>query len=143
VAHRVARALSGAGYVEQELAVSHDVVYAFGPHSLSAPRAQDGATLWTRPTSAQIGGIPPMLADQVIVAEAEDGTTYGFDATTGQELWHAQTQQDWLARMAAWEDTVFAGGQGSVLALGARTGAVKWSANVGGLVEHSLQVWQP
>jgi outer membrane protein assembly factor BamB len=88
------------GYVEQELAVSHDVVYAFGPHSLSALRAQDGAILWTRPTSAQMGGVPPVMAGQAIVAGGEDGLTYGFNATTGQMLWQAQTQQDWLARMA-------------------------------------------
>jgi outer membrane protein assembly factor BamB len=100
-------------------------------------QASDGALLWTHPTAAQWFGIP-LATGNVIIGNADDNKTYALDAKTGQEVWSAQTHGSPRARMASWEGTVFVGGIDHLTALDLRNGAIKWSADVGDIVQSPM-----
>jgi outer membrane protein assembly factor BamB len=119
--------------------VSDGIVYTYGPHALSALQASDGALLWTHPTTAQWFGAP-LAVGNVIIGDADNNKTYALDAKTGQERWNALTRGSPRARMASWNDAVFVGGMDHVAALNVRDGAVKWSADVGDIVQSPLLV---
>lgn len=112
-------------------------------------RASDGATLWHSSLSAGVGsdygeGVREMAPSGGILYGIEngnvEGAVYALRLTDGHTLWQTHLQRGLLGpRLVVDATSVYvAAGDGSVVALRADTGAVRWTAFTGSLASSDV-----
>ncbi|GAB5535663.1 MAG: hypothetical protein Rubg2KO_19120 [Rubricoccaceae bacterium] len=112
---------------------------ASGEHGLLAHDLVAGRRLWR----ASLGPVQttPVLFGNVVVAAAMNGTVEGLAVDTGEPVWthRPDTMATYRASpLPLGGDVVFANDRGEVVSRIAATGALRWSASVGGPVYTSM-----
>ena len=110
-------------------------VYALGSARLWCVDADSGAVVWERPLPLKRGqGTSPLVVDGVVVVNS-DGLT-GYAAGDGKELWRQPGAGGGSSSPVSWNAAgrplVLCNGSGSLDALDAHTGELKWSVTAGG-----------
>jgi outer membrane protein assembly factor BamB len=112
---------------------------AKGKYGLVAYDLVEGRRVWTRRGDPHVAGL--LLAGDVLLAAAYDGTVRGLDPRTGTERW--SLRPDTLARyfaapvLLASGRAAVADDRGRVTALDPATGRVAWTADVGAPVHET------
>ena len=76
----------------------------------------------------------PAVFDGIVYAGSQDGYVYAFNATTDTLVWKYKTDNEVIASPAVSNGLVYIGAEdnnGTVYALGAKTGTLSWSAVTG------------
>jgi outer membrane protein assembly factor BamB len=113
-------------------AVANNVVYE-AADKLYAYNAATGAPLWNAVPGGPMG--TPVVAGGVVYIGSWDHSFYAMDAAAGAVLWSFPTTNYVNASAAVANGTVYIGthdGTGTVYALDATTGAVRWTRQVAG-----------
>ena len=126
--------------VEGQVAVSADGTTLYVPTAeekggVVAYDVARGAPRWRWRGGPVQGGV--MATGDRVVASTLAGATVGLDAATGEEVWtraSAPGAQVHAAPAAVGPDVVVADDRGTVVRLDRQSGAVRWTAEVGGPV---------
>lgn len=121
------QALPGLSTVEQD----GKVFYLGDGHHLYAFDTSTHSILWQTPV-ADYGAL---YQNGLICASGSDQVLYGFDAATGAQLWHASSAEGYTGLLADSGLCIADSYYGQVTtapltAIDARTGAIRWTANM-------------
>lgn len=126
------RRYHSAAYLDGTLYVG---VLGFPQQLVYALRAVDGADLWHQSMPVSVLGMSaPTAANGVIYVGSKDGGVFALQASDGHTLWHALDGAPAMAAPVVSNDIVYASTSGTVIALDAATGAVKWRSQSLGTV---------
>ncbi len=110
-------------------------VYALGSTRIWCVDAETGRVLWETPRTQKRGqGTSPLVADGVVVVNADE--LVGYAAEDGKELWRQPKAGGGSSSPVSWvtggKTLVLCNGAGSLDAVDARSGELRWSAPGGG-----------
>ncbi|MGE8226297.1 MAG: PQQ-binding-like beta-propeller repeat protein [Stenotrophomonas sp.] len=134
---------------------THDGIAYIGTTAgaVSALKLDDGAVLWTTATGYPVYASALVTNDAVFVT-SDGGYLHRLDRHTGREQWRSSIQASQTSReppqpqLAAWEwqaprpllidgDLYVGGADGSVQALDAENGAMRWKTQLADRIQHS------
>ena len=130
---------AGAPIQSQPAVVAGVVFLTSWDGGLHAIDLMTGNPRWNVSLGAAVAS-SPTVTDGMIIVGAEDGV-HARSMTDGEPTWFTATPDPVLGSIAASGDVAFAAtAAGSVMAIDARTGAARWTREVGGLVDTSVAV---
>ncbi|MGE3796819.1 MAG: PQQ-binding-like beta-propeller repeat protein [Thermomicrobiales bacterium] len=109
----------------------HSTGVLSGQPGIVALDAASGESKWTFPMASLESG-PAIGAQRVYAASTLDGTVRAIDLESGQEIWHAETGEDFPQHSSPavrGSDVYVTTAFGQVICFDAATGAERWRAN--------------
>lgn len=102
-------------------------IVALGDDTLLSLRP-DGTERWKRECTPTTDRTPPAVSEQTVLVPTEAGIR-GFDAQTGEELWHPSLRG--ITRVVATGEDGFVGNYDGLHAFSVSSGAVHWTVDRG------------
>lgn len=102
-------------------------VLGFPQQLVYALRATDGSEIWHQSVPVSLlGTSAPTVANGVVYVGSKNGGLFALQAGDGHTLWHALDGAFVMAAPVVSNGVVYASTSGTVIALDAATGSVKW-----------------